>query len=144
MRLAPATITRHVKELGRVHCFLQTPTVLSKIQLRPLSQFVIQPSILTHGARRHAVGSVAFGLRFISHEQAAKDLNQRGVDEALSDFDTAVGQEKEKQIRAPWHRQGADLPPVRRQRSAGAMTKGGCPYMRQPCERQLTKLQGNC
>lgn len=135
MRLAPAASTRHAKELGRVYCFLQTPAVLSSIYRRPLSRFVNQPSILTHAACGKPVGSVTFGLRFISHEQAAKDLNQRGVDEALSDFDTAIGEEKEKQVRAPWHRQGADIPPVRRQRSAGAMTKGECPYVEQPSER---------
>ena len=32
--------------------------------------------------------------------------------------------EKEKQTRAPWHREGSNVPPVRRPRSAGAMTKG--------------------
>ncbi|KAI1620343.1 hypothetical protein EDD37DRAFT_569603 [Exophiala viscosa] len=63
--------------------------------------------------------------RSISGEQKAKDLNQQGIDEALSDFDTAIATEaNEKQIRAPWHRQGAEEPPVRKQRSAGAMTKG--------------------
>ena len=32
--------------------------------------------------------------------------------------------EKEKQRKAPWHREGSDVPPVARQRSAGAMVKG--------------------
>ncbi|KAI9673188.1 MAG: hypothetical protein M1817_003051 [Caeruleum heppii] len=36
----------------------------------------------------------------------------------------AIGEEKEKQARTPWHREGTDVPPVARQRSAGAMTKG--------------------
>ena len=63
-------------------------------------------------------------VRSISYEQKAKDLNQQGVDEALSEFDTAVAEDKEKQQRAPWHRQGVDEAPVRKQRSAGAMTKG--------------------
>ncbi|KAG8530913.1 uncharacterized protein KY384_004270 [Bacidia gigantensis] len=39
-------------------------------------------------------------------------------------FEDAVGQEKEKQTRTPWHREGSQLPPVRRPRSAGAMVKG--------------------
>ncbi|EXJ94650.1 hypothetical protein A1O1_03046 [Capronia coronata CBS 617.96] len=63
-------------------------------------------------------------FRNISGEQKARDLNQQGIDDALSDFDTAVAQEHEKQDRTPWHRQGAEEPPVRKQRSAGAMTKG--------------------
>jgi hypothetical protein len=28
------------------------------------------------------------------------------------------------QARTPWHREGSDKPPVKRMRSAGAMTKG--------------------
>ena len=36
----------------------------------------------------------------------------------------AVSQHKDKQAKAPWHREGSDMPPVARQRSAGAMTKG--------------------
>ncbi|KAL2441870.1 hypothetical protein ABEF95_016763 [Exophiala dermatitidis] len=63
-------------------------------------------------------------VRSISGQQKARDLNQQGIDEALSEFDNAVAQEHEKQERTPWHRQGAEEPPVRRQRSAGAMTKG--------------------
>ncbi|KAI9717146.1 MAG: hypothetical protein M1812_004894 [Candelaria pacifica] len=55
-----------------------------------------------------------------SHEQAAKDLNQK----ALDDFDSQVTDQKEKQTRTPWHREGSDVAPVSRPRSAGAMTKG--------------------
>ena len=81
--------------------------------------------------------------RGISGEQTARDLNQQGIDEALSDFDTAVAEEgKDKQQRAPWHRQGAQEPPVKRQRSAGAMTKGKSPAHSAPLT-ILTKMQGN-
>ncbi|KAL8725367.1 MAG: hypothetical protein Q9166_007383 [cf. Caloplaca sp. 2 TL-2023] len=41
-----------------------------------------------------------------------------------TDINEAIAQEKEKQTRAPWHREGSNTPPVARQRSAGAMTKG--------------------
>ena len=41
-----------------------------------------------------------------------------------STIESAIGQDREKQTRAPWHREGSDIPPVARQRSAGAMTKG--------------------
>ena len=67
---------------------------------------------------------ISIQVREVSYEQKAKDLNQQGVDEALSEFDTAVAEDKEKQQRAPWHREGVDEAPVRKQRSAGAMTKG--------------------
>jgi hypothetical protein len=44
-------------------------------------------------------------------------------------IDNAVGEAKELQTRTPWHREGTDKPPVKRQRSAGAMTKGlSLPY----------------
>lgn len=49
-----------------------------------------------------------------------KDVTQ----EELSEFDKLVAQDKEKQIRTPWHREGSEKPPVSRPRSAGAMTKG--------------------
>ena len=41
-----------------------------------------------------------------------------------STIEKAIGAEKEKQNKAPWHREGSDMPPVARQRSAGAMIKG--------------------
>ena len=39
-------------------------------------------------------------------------------------MEKAIGADKEKQNKAPWHREGSDVPPVARQRAAGAMTKG--------------------
>ena len=63
-------------------------------------------------------------VRRISSEQKARDLNQQGIDEQEASLDDSLSEEKEKQIRTPWHREGVDESPVRRQRSAGAMTKG--------------------
>ena len=54
----------------------------------------------------------------------ARDLNQKAGDEAISEFDEAIAEERDKQNKAPWHREGATEPPVNRLRSAGAMTKG--------------------
>jgi hypothetical protein len=63
--------------------------------------------------------------RAVTYAQKAKDLNQKGIDAQMSEYDTGVPDETEKQTRAPWHREGADVPPVeRRQRSASKMTKG--------------------
>jgi hypothetical protein len=42
----------------------------------------------------------------------------------MSEYDTAIADETEKQTRAPWHREGADTPPVERKRSASKMSKG--------------------
>jgi hypothetical protein len=58
----------------------------------------------------------------------AKELNQKGLDKQEDGFnnqlDNAIGEAKELQARTPWHREGSDQPPVKRRRSAGAMTKG--------------------
>jgi hypothetical protein len=63
--------------------------------------------------------------RLVSAEATARDLSQRGVDEALQDYDEEPAAEaRDKQHQRPWMREGADHAPVRRQRSAGAMTKG--------------------
>lgn len=62
--------------------------------------------------------------RSASFAQKATDLNQKGIDQELNEYDQNVAEEKEKQRKAPWHREGAQDPPVRRQRDAGAMTKG--------------------
>jgi len=62
--------------------------------------------------------------RSASFEEKAKALNQQGIDNQLHDYDAKIREQKEKQKSAPWHREGSEDPPVRRQRSAGAMTKG--------------------
>ncbi|KAF2400699.1 hypothetical protein EJ06DRAFT_581781 [Trichodelitschia bisporula] len=59
-----------------------------------------------------------------SYSQPAENLNHDVSKEEISHFEKAVAEDKEKQIRTPWHREGSDKPPVARQRSAGAMTKG--------------------
>ncbi|KAI4255318.1 MAG: hypothetical protein L6R42_006796, partial [Xanthoria sp. 1 TBL-2021] len=56
----------------------------------------------------------------------SKEPPQEGDDAAKTDIHEAIAQEKEKQTRAPWHREGSNKPPIARQRSAGAMTKGMC------------------
>lgn len=67
------------------------------------------------------------------HTDKAKELSKKGLegdnegkgdDGFNSQIDNAINEEKELQARTPWHREGADQPPVRRNRSAGAMTKG--------------------
>lgn len=63
-------------------------------------------------------------LRLSSNDQKAKELNQQGIDNEMSKFDHDLAAEKEKQARTPWHREGADQPPVARAPSASATTKG--------------------
>ncbi|KAI4185126.1 MAG: hypothetical protein LQ346_005970 [Caloplaca aetnensis] len=54
----------------------------------------------------------------------AKDPHEENNDGQQSAHNELVAQEKEKQTKAPWHREGSNTPPVAWQRSAGAMTKG--------------------
>lgn len=63
-------------------------------------------------------------IRHASADSKARALNQKSFDSQLSGYDAKVSEQQEKQIKAPWHREGSDAPPVRRQRSASAMTKG--------------------
>lgn len=66
-------------------------------------------------ATRHVEGRLA---------GTSKEPPQEGDGAVETDINQAIAQEKEKQTRAPWHREGSNKPPVARQRSAGAMTKG--------------------
>ncbi|KAJ9635081.1 hypothetical protein H2199_008567 [Coniosporium tulheliwenetii] len=59
-----------------------------------------------------------------SYSQPAETLSHNVTEEEKADYDKAVAEDKGKQIRTPWMREGSDTPPVARQRSAGAMTKG--------------------
>ncbi len=60
-----------------------------------------------------------------SYTRPARDLDNTISKEEMSHFDREVAEDtKAKQIRTPWHREGADTPPVSQARSAGAMTKG--------------------
>ncbi|KAJ4359606.1 uncharacterized protein N0V89_000161 [Didymosphaeria variabile] len=55
----------------------------------------------------------------------AIELDHHVTKAEQEDYDQKVEREmKDKQIRSPWNREGSDVPPVARQRSAGAMTKG--------------------
>ena len=59
-----------------------------------------------------------------SYSQPAAELNHDVGNEEIEHYDRLVAESKDKQIRTPWHRDGSDEAPVKRQRSAGAMTKG--------------------
>ncbi|KAF1967104.1 DUF607-domain-containing protein [Bimuria novae-zelandiae CBS 107.79] len=59
------------------------------------------------------------------NSRPAIELDQNLSEEEQSDYDKRLKDSvKERQIRVPWMREGSDTPPVARQRSAGAMTKG--------------------
>jgi hypothetical protein len=82
----------------------------------------------TGNGSRGRVFSTTTKWRKEDYAAKAKELNQKGLDEHEKGFNTqiddAIGEAKELQARTPWHREGSDQPPVKRMRSAGAMTKG--------------------
>lgn len=59
-----------------------------------------------------------------SNARPASELNENITQEEKDHFARKLREDTSKQIRTPWHREGSDQPPVARQRSAGAMTKG--------------------
>lgn len=59
-----------------------------------------------------------------SYSQPAATLSHNVTDVEKSHFERVEEESKERQMRSPWMREGSDKPPVARQRSAGAMTKG--------------------
>jgi hypothetical protein len=59
-----------------------------------------------------------------SNARPASELNDNITQEEKDHFAKKLEEDKGKQIRTPWHREGSDVAPVARQRSAGAMTKG--------------------
>ncbi|PVH79708.1 hypothetical protein DL98DRAFT_515967 [Cadophora sp. DSE1049] len=129
-----------------------SPTAVSTSTSRTLLQFRFQPHITTTFRSRPlphfqhpqprpkfpqtplpplSLRTFSTTTSLLSEEDAtsrAKALNQKGLDEQEDGFhrqiDDAIGEAKELQARTPWHREGSDTPPVKRNRSAGAMTKG--------------------
>lgn len=59
-----------------------------------------------------------------AYTEPAQNLSQDITPEEKAHYDRQIAQDKSKQIFTPWHREGSDVPPVSRERSAGAMTKG--------------------
>lgn len=59
-----------------------------------------------------------------SHSQPATGLSQNVTQAEKDHFSKVEKESKAMQSRSPWMRDGSDVPPVQRNRSAGAMTKG--------------------
>jgi hypothetical protein len=64
-----------------------------------------------------------------SNARPAIELDHNVTQEETDDYERRLSEQKNKQIRTPWQREGSDVPPVSRQRSAGAMTKGSLPLV---------------
>ena len=85
-----------------------------------------------------------------SNARPATELDHHITQEERDDYERRLEEDKGKQIRTPWHREGSDIPPVARQRSAGAMTKGECRHHRIPnpsptsADRRAAVTQASC
>ena len=105
------------------------PEILSTFRSRPKQSYSSPPSVVSILSRSQIrdISSTTV-LRKEDYAARARELHQKSADEHEEEFnsqiDNAIGQAKELQARTPWHREGSDKPPVKRMRSAGAMTKG--------------------
>ena len=112
------------------------PSIPNAPHLASFPATLLQPHARS-SRRSPAVISTEY-RRWTSAEAKARDLSQQSIDEELSEYDQQISEEKDKQAERPWHREGADQPPVRRQRSAGAMTKGEYLRHKMASRRMLT------
>ncbi|CAG8958166.1 hypothetical protein HYFRA_00000517 [Hymenoscyphus fraxineus] len=111
--------------------------VFDKLQLQQSQPGRFSPQFSPLSHRAFSSGRALFEKTKSTKE--AKDLSKKGLEENVEgqgqgqdktndsfnhQIDNVINEEKELQARTPWHREGADQPPVRRNRSAGAMTKG--------------------
>jgi len=110
---------------------LSQPHITTNFRSRPLTRPQPRPTFPQTPLPPLSLRVFSTSLSRLSEEDAtskAKALNQKGLDEQEDGFhrqiDDAIGEAKELQARTPWHREGSDQPPVKRNRSAGAMTKG--------------------
>ena len=91
----------------------------------PIRRIVTQPATTTP-CRDFFSGTRI--LRQKDKEDSGAKAKELGQDEQENGFDNqidnAIGEQRELQARTPWHREGSDRPPFKRDRSAGAMTKG--------------------
>ncbi|PMD62000.1 uncharacterized protein K444DRAFT_525583 [Hyaloscypha bicolor E] len=104
------------------------PKILTTFRSRPPPISNFSPSGSTSPLRSLNRAFSSTNLQRKDYADLAKELHQKSgdkhEDEFNSQIDDAIGQAKELQTRTPWHREGSDKPPVKRMRSAGAMTKG--------------------
>lgn len=104
-----------VKELRRQgRCCTRSSNRFSKLLLLPYSPH----------RRQFNVGSKSASAES-SYAQPAQNLSQDVSQEEKDHYDRAMAEDKGKQIRAPWHRDGSDTAPVSKDQSAEPLTEGG-------------------
>jgi hypothetical protein len=96
----------------------------TKFRIPPISRSIsprFQPKILTTFRSRPPP---IFNFSPSSFTSPLRSLNRAFSSTSLQRKEDYADRAKELQTRTPWHREGSDKPPVKRMRSAGAMTKG--------------------
>jgi hypothetical protein len=130
VRINPVPIMRHrlsalaslprVSTLPSTRCaplFTRTPPSISLRYGAPLQ-------LRSYARKPGQSEAEKFGDYSNSNARPATKLNEKITQEEKDHFAVKLREDRGKQIRTPWHREGSDTPPVARQRSAGAMTKG--------------------
>ena len=121
-RLSALTSLPRVSTLPSVRC---APLFTRNAPAASIRQgALLQLRGLTNRPRQSNSETDKFGDYSNSNARPAAELNEKITQEEKDHFAKKLREDKGKQIRTPWHRQGSDTPPVARQRSAGAMTKG--------------------
>lgn len=59
-----------------------------------------------------------------SHTQPAWKLSHDEVPEEKEHYEKEVKETKRKEVRAPWHREGSEVPPAEKDKDGELMTKG--------------------
>lgn len=141
-RRASTDKTGHVFRLTRptlCHCrdrpVMQPASVPVLLALRSLSapmhaqaplirRITTERAIPSHRLQYRALHGAGVRQAGGGQSDSVKDPSHKALNQEESHFEDSVAQEKDKQQRAPWHRECSNTPPVARPRSAGAMTKG--------------------
>lgn len=102
----------------------RAPTPFSTGAPRAAVPFTNRHRISSSGQAPHR--QFSYSTQHLAHDpkETAKSLNQKGLDDQEAELNAGISQEKEKQVRTPWHREGSSVPPVEQVRSARVMTKG--------------------
>lgn len=101
-------------------------THYSRLLCPPLAQFAYSGTPPTFAQFRSFPTSRTTWsqARYSSSKATAQSLHEKATADEMEEYNSEIEHYKQRQQERPWHREGVDSPPVRRQRSAGAMTKG--------------------
>ncbi|RFU24091.1 hypothetical protein B7463_g12248, partial [Scytalidium lignicola] len=112
------TILVPPKEFGQLAIYSRK-LIAHTIRSKPEPIFL--SNLSNTSIRNFATSSI---LQKVDYEEKARSLHERGLGNEGDQSNDATRQAKELQGRRPWHREGSDVPPVKRARNPSVMTKG--------------------